>query len=158
VVQDINGKDVELSRYRGNVVLIVNVASRCGLTPQYEQLQMLHEKYAGRGLRILAFPSNDFGNQEPGTNEQIKEFCQSRFGVTFELFSKVTVKGEKACELYKFLTSPEKNGRYGGEIRWNFTKFLLDRRGQVIRRFEPRVRPDAPEVIEAIEAAIREEG
>ncbi len=157
VVQDIDGKDVELSRYRGSVVLIVNVASRCGLTPQYEQLQKLHERYAGRGLRILAFPSNDFGNQEPGTNEQIREFCRTRYGVSFDVFSKVRVKGKEACELYRFLTSPQTGGRYAGEIRWNFTKFLLDRRGQVIRRFEPRVRPDAPEVIEAVEAALKDE-
>jgi glutathione peroxidase len=155
VMQDIDGKDVDLAKYKGSAVLIVNVASECGLTPQYEQLQTLHEKYAARGLRILAFPSNDFGNQEPGTNEQIKEFCQTRFGVTFDLFSKVTVKGEKACELYKFLTSPEKNGRNAGEIRWNFTKFLVDRQGRVIRRFEPKVKPDAPEVIEAVEAALK---
>ena len=153
-VQNIDGKRIELSEYRGKVVLMVNVASKCGLTPQYEQFQQLHERYAGKGLRILAFPANNFGGQEPGTNEQIKQFCKANYDVGFDLFAKVSVKGEDCCELYKFLTSPKKNGKLGGPIRWNFTKFLIGRDGKVAERFEPRTKPDAPEVVKALEAAL----
>lgn len=155
-VRNIQGEEVALSRYKGQVLLIVNVASRCGLTPQYEQLQTLYTNHREQGLRVLAFPSNDFGSQEPGSNSQIQEFCRDRFGVTFDLFSKVTVKGDEACDLYRYLTSQERNGKFGGEIRWNFTKFLVDRSGKVIARFESRVRPDAPEVLAAIEKALAE--
>jgi len=153
-VLDIEGRAVPLARYRGQVVLIVNVASQCGLTPQYEQLQALHQRYAERGLRILAFPANNFGGQEPGTNAEIKQFCTNRYRVRFDLFSKISVKGADQHELYRFLTSPEKNGRFGGEIQWNFTKFLVGRDGRVIARFEPRTKPDAPEVVAAIEQAL----
>lgn len=153
---NIDGERVALSQYGGEVVLIVNVASKCGLTPQYEQLQGLHEKYAGEGLRILAFPANDFGKQEPGTNKRIKAFCTSKFGVEFDLFAKVSVKGDECCELYKFLTSAEKNGKFGKPIAWNFTKFLVDRSGKVVGRFEPRVKPDSAEVVKAIEKALKE--
>lgn len=155
-MRNIDGERVALSKYRGDVVLIVNVASKCGLTPQYEQLQGLHEKYAGEGLRILAFPANDFGKQEPGTNKRIKAFCTSKFGVEFDLFAKVSVKGNKCCALYKFLTSAKKNGKFGKPIAWNFTKFLVDRSGKVVGRFEPRVKPDSAEVVKAIEKALKE--
>lgn len=154
-VKNIDGVDVPLSKFKGDVVLIVNVASKCGLTPQYEQLQQLHDKYSAAGLRILAFPANDFNQQEPGTDEDIKRFCASKYGVKFDLFSKVVVKGEKACELYKYLTSPKTGEKFAGEIKWNFTKFLVDRNGKVIERFEPKVKPDAPEVTGAIEAALK---
>ncbi len=153
-VQDIDGKDVALSKYRGKVVLIVNVASRCGMTPQYEQLEQLRRKYADQGLAILGFPCNDFGGQEPGTHDEIKQFCRSKYGVEFDLFAKVAVVGDGSAELYKYLTSKERNGTFGGSIRWNFTKFLVDRSGKVVARFEPRTRPDEPQVIAAIEAAL----
>jgi glutathione peroxidase len=151
---DINGKNVPLSKYKGDVVLIVNVASKCGFTPQYTDLQALHEKYAGRGLKILGFPANNFKEQEPGTNSEIKAFCEKNFGVTFDLFAKVSAKGDDACELYKFLTSESKNPGHGGEIAWNFTKFLVGRDGKVLHRFEPKVKPDDPAVIKAIEEAL----
>ncbi len=153
-MKNIAGRDVPLDKYRGNVVLIVNVASKCGLTPQYEQLQALHKKYASRGLRILAFPANNFGQQEPGTNKEIQAFCTDNYGVTFDLFSKISVKGDDQCPLYQYLTSSDQNGEFGGEIRWNFTKFLVDREGRVIARFEPRTKPDAQDVIAAIERAL----
>jgi glutathione peroxidase len=154
-MKDIDGKDVPLSKFKGKVVLIVNVASKCGFTPQYEQLEALHKKYAGQGLVILGFPANEFKSQEPGTNAEIKEFCTSKYGVEFDMFSKVVVKGPGQCELYKLLTSNERNGKLGGEIQWNFTKFLLDRGGKAIDRFEPKVRPDDPKVVQAIEAALK---
>lgn len=157
-VQDIDGHDVALGDYRGRVVLIVNVASRCGLTPQYEALQDLHEQYADEGLAILGFPANDFRGQEPGTNAEIKTFCTATYGVEFDMFSKVVVTGPDKCPLYAWLTSSETNPDFAGELQWNFTKFLVDRDGRVIARFEPRVRPDDPQVVRAIEAALRAEG
>ena len=156
VMKDIEGRDVDLGRYKGDVLLIVNVASRCGYTPQYQQLQELFDKYRGQGLRVLAFPSNDFGGQEPADNDKIREFCKTRFGVTFDLFAKVPVKGENATELYKFLTAESRTGAHAGDIRWNFTKFLVNRKGEVIARYESKVKPDAPQVISAIEAALAE--
>ncbi len=154
-VKDIDGKKVDLSKYKGKVVLMVNVASKCGLTPQYEQLQALHDEYAEKGLAILGFPANNFGKQEPGTNKAIKRFCTSKYDVKFDMFAKVSVKGDDQCELYKFLTSKEDNGKFGGEIKWNFTKFLIGRDGKVISRFEPRTKPDAKKVVSAIEKALR---
>jgi glutathione peroxidase len=156
-MRDIDGKQTPLSKYKGKVVLIVNVASKCGFTPQYEQLQDLHEKYAEKGLAVLGFPANDFRKQEPGTNEQIKQFCTKRFGVTFDMFSKIVVKGDGQCELYKFLTSPRTNPDFAGPIKWNFTKFLIGRDGKTVARFEPRTRPDDPDVIQAIEKALAAE-
>ena len=153
-VQAIDGEDVELSEYEGDVVLIVNVASRCGLTPQYEQLQALHEEYAEQGLSILGFPANNFRGQEPGTNDQIFQFCQENYGVEFDMFAKVSVAGDDICPLYEFLTSEETNGEFAGEIRWNFDKFLVSRDGAVIARFAPRTRPDSDEITNAIEAAL----
>lgn len=153
---DIDGKEVPLSRYRGKVLLVVNVASKCGMTPQYEPLEALNKKYGEKGLAVLGFPANDFGKQEPGTNEEIKTFCKSKYGVGFDMFAKICVKGEQCHEMYKFLTSKDKQGELGGEIQWNFTKFLVDRRGKVIQRFGPRVSPDADEVTRAIEAALAE--
>jgi glutathione peroxidase len=153
-MQDIDGHDVDLGRYKGQVVLIVNVASKCGFTPQYQQLQELYDKYRDRGLRILAFPANNFKEQEPGTNAEIKTFCQTNYKVTFDLFAKVSVRGADTCELYKFLTSQQKNGDYGGDIAWNFTKFLVGRDGEAIDRFIPKVPPDAPFLTKAVEAAL----
>jgi len=154
VVKDIDGKDVNLSQYQGKVVMIVNVASKCGNTPQYKQLEELHKKYADKGLVILGFPANEFGKQEPGTNAQIKEFCTSTYQVDFPMFSKIVVKGKGQADLYKFLTSKETDPDHAGDITWNFEKFLVGRNGQVVERFKPKTKPDAPEVVKAIEAEL----
>jgi glutathione peroxidase len=144
----IDGQAAPLSQYHGKVMMLVNVASRCGLTPQYEALETLYEKYKDKGLVILGFPANNFGSQEPGTNEEIKDFCATRFHVTFPMYAKISVKGGDIHPLYQFLTQT------GGDIQWNFTKFLVGKDGQVIARFEPKVAPDAPEVNAAIEKAL----
>ena len=147
----LNGEPVSLAKYQGNVVLMVNVASQCGYTYQYEGLEALHKKYAGRGLRILGFPSNDFGAQEPGTNTEIADFCKKNYGVEFDMFSKITVLGSGKAPLYKTLTSTP---GFTGEIGWNFEKFLLDRNGKVIARFKSPVEPQSPEMTKAIETAL----
>jgi len=150
-MKDINGNPIPLARYEGDVMLIVNVASECGLTPQYAPLQALHDRYASEGLSILAFPANEFGEQEPGSNDEIKSFCESKYGVSFDLFAKVAVKGDEKCELYEFLTDDKRNHGFGGEITWNFEKFLIGRAGDTVARFDPRVTPDDPALIAAIE-------
>ncbi len=150
----LNGKPASLAAYRGKVVLVVNVASQCGLTPQYEGLERLHEKYASQGLAVLGFPANEFGAQEPGTNDEIAEFCQKNYGVRFDMFAKVVVQGPGQCPLYEFLTSAEKNPKFAGPIKWNFEKFLIGRNGEVVARFEPNTEPDDPAVIKAIEAEL----
>lgn len=150
-MKSLTGKEVDLSKYRGKVVLIVNVASQCGLTPQYEGLEELHEKYAGQGLAVLGFPANEFGKQEPGEDSEIAEFCQQNYGVKFDMFSKVVVKGEGQCPLYKFLTSKESDPKFPGDITWNFEKFLINRDGEIVDRFAPKVKPDSQEVVSAIE-------
>lgn len=150
-VKDIDGKDVSLADYKGKVVLIVNTASKCGLTPQYEGLEAVYKKYKDKGFVILAFPANEFGKQEPGTNTEIKEFCKDNYSVSFPLFSKIVVKGEGIHPLYKQLTSA--NG-YEGDIGWNFAKFLLNRDGEIIARFEPREKPDGEKITAAIEKAL----
>ena len=141
-------------KYAGKVVLLVNVASNCGNTPQYKPLEALHEKYAGQGLAIVGVPCNQFGGQEPGSAEEISEFCTSKYGVEFDLLSKVDVNGDDACPLYKWLTSEETNPKSSGPIQWNFEKFLFNRQGELVARFSPKTQPDAPEVIEAIEAQL----
>lgn len=153
-MKDIDGNDVDLSKYKGDVVMIVNVASKCGLTPQYEQLQELHSKYSGQGFKILGFPANNFMGQEPGTDAEIKTFCATKYNVEFDMFSKISVKDDDQADLYKELTSETENEGFGGDITWNFEKFLVNREGIVIARFSPRTKPDAPEVIEAIEAEL----
>jgi glutathione peroxidase len=154
-MKDIDGKDVELAKtYKGKVVLIVNVASKCGLTPQYEELQKLYDAYKARGLVVLGFPANEFGAQEPGTNAEIKEFCTSKYKVAFPMFEKIVVKGEGIHPLYKFLTEKESDPAFAGEIKWNFTKFLVGRDGKLAARFEPKVTPSAKEVAAAIETAL----
>jgi glutathione peroxidase len=151
----LDGKKVNLAKkYKGKVVLLVNVASECGLTPQYEQLQALHEKYGEQGLAIVGVPCNQFGQQEPGTAAEISKFCTDKFGVEFDMMAKVDVNGPTATPLYKFLTSEELNPEHGGKITWNFEKFLFDRNGQLVTRFVPRTKPDAPEVVEVIEAEL----
>ena len=142
-VKDIHGKAVPLSRYKGKVLLIVNTASKCGFTPQYKGLEALHEKYHARGLEVLGFPCNQFGAQEPGTEDEIASFCELNFGVTFPLFAKVDVNGDDAAPLYRHLKQA-KPGLLGSEaIKWNFTKFLVDRKGNVVERFAPNTEPDA---------------
>ncbi|MBM4068039.1 MAG: glutathione peroxidase [Planctomycetes bacterium] len=149
-VKNINGKEVDLSRYKGKVVLIVNVASECGLTPQYKSLQALHEKYAGKGLAILGFPCNDFGKQEPGTEKEIVAFCAKNYGVKFDMFSKVAITGKDKTPLYDFLTSKTTNPKHGGAVKWNFTKFMIGRDGRIVARFEPAIDPDSDEFQQAI--------
>ncbi|MCM1540255.1 MAG: glutathione peroxidase [Blautia sp.] len=136
-----NGDDVALGDYRGKVLLIVNTATGCGFTPQYEGLQDLYEKYQSRGLEILDFPCNQFGHQAPGSDQEITDFCQSRYGVTFRQFKKIEVNGEREEPLYTFLKSQQK-GVMGNKIKWNFTKFLVDREGNVVARFAPTVTPE----------------
>lgn len=154
-LNSLDGKPAPLADYRGKVVLIVNVASRCGYTPQYTGLEKIYEKYKDRGLVILGFPANNFGGQEPGTNEEIKTFCSSKYQVTFPMYSKVSVKGADATPLYQFLTDKKSNPATGGEIQWNFTKFLVDRNGKVIARFEPAIEPESAVVTGAIEKALQ---
>jgi len=153
-VKDIDGRDVPLGRYKGKVTLIVNTASKCGLTPQYASLESLYQKYKGRGLRIVAFPANNFAGQEPGTNGEIKQFCSTKYRTTFDLMGKVSVAGEDQAPVYKFLTSKETNGKFAGPIEWNFAKFLVGPDGQVVARFPANKDPLAPEVVEVIEAQL----
>ncbi len=152
---DIDGKQVPLSRYRGKVMLLVNVASRCGSTPQYAELEKLYRAYHDKGFVVLGFPANNFGGQEPGSDEQIKEFCTSTYGVTFDMFSKISVKGKDQHPLYRYLTSPDSTSEFAGDIQWNFTKYLVNRNGIVIGRFGTKVKPMSEEVISAVETALQ---
>lgn len=151
-IKDIDGKETSLKAYQGKVLLIVNVASKCGLTPQYKALEALYEKYKDQGLVVLAFPCNQFNGQEPGSNEQIKQFCAQEYKVTFPLFDKIEVNGPDRHALYVALAGKE--SPFPGDIKWNFGKFLIGRDGKILKRFEPRTVPDAPEVTAAIEAAL----
>ncbi len=150
----IDGNSAPLLKYKGQVILVVNVASKCGYTPQYSSLEAIYERYKGQGFVILGFPANNFGSQEPGTNEEIKTFCSTKYNVTFPMYAKVSVKGEDITPLYQYLTTAA-NPAVAGDIRWNFTKFLVDRQGQVVQRFEPKVTPDSKEMTEAIEALLK---
>jgi len=154
-LNSIDGQPTSLGQFKGKVVLIVNVASRCGFTPQYVGLEALYNKYKDRGLVILGFPANNFLRQEPGSNEAIKAFCSTKYHVTFPMFAKVSLKGSDKTPLYQFLTGKQANPSTGGEIRWNFTKFLADRNGKVIARFGSRVAPESAELINALEAALQ---
>ena len=151
-VKDIDGKPGSLKPYQGKVLLIVNVASRCGFTPQYKELEAVYEKYKAKGFVVLGFPCNQFGGQEPGTDAEIKEFCSSKFNVTFPLFDKIEVNGPNRHPLYVSLAG--KDAPYPGDIKWNFSKFLIGRDGKILKRFESRVVPDSSEVTQAIEAAL----
>ena len=154
-MKTLEGKKINLAdKYKGKVVLLVNVASKCGYTPQYNELQALHDKYAKKGLAVVGVPCNQFGNQEPGSAKEIAQFCEDRFGVEFDMLAKVDVNGAKAAPLYKNLTSEETDPKFAGDIKWNFEKFLFSRDGQVVARFPSKVKPDAPEVVEAIEAEL----
>jgi glutathione peroxidase len=153
-LKDAKGKDVKLEEFRGRVVMLVNVASKCGYTPQYEGLQKIYERYKDRGFTILGFPANNFGAQEPGTNEEIQEFCRINYGVTFPIFSKISVKGQDQHPLYKYLTGKESNPDFAGEIKWNFNKFLVGRDGRILARFDSADKPEDAKVTQAIEQAL----
>jgi glutathione peroxidase len=154
-LDSLTGTPTPLANFKGKVMLMVNVASQCGYTYQYESLQALYEKYKDQGFLITGFPANNFGGQEPGSNAQIGAFCKAKFGVTFPMFSKISVKGADKAPLYQFLTDKSANPKTGGEIQWNFTKFLVDRNGKIVARFESPVEPDSEEVTSAIEAALK---
>lgn len=153
-LNSIEGRPAPLAAYKRKVVLLVNVASQCGYTPQYSALEAIYEKYKDRGFVILGFPANNFGAQEPGTNDEIKTFCTRKYSVTFPMYSKISVKGDDQAPLYTYLTKETEAG-IAGEIQWNFTKFLVDRDGKVVQRFEPAVTPDSREVTAAIEKQLK---
>lgn len=154
-VKNIDGEEVSLSDYKGKVVLVVNVASKCGYTPQYEGLQNIYEQYKEDGFVILGFPANNFKGQEPGSNEEIKQFCKLEYGVDFPMFSKVSVKGDDQAELFSYLTT-QPNPDFEGEIKWNFEKFLIDENGSLKRRFRSDVKPESEELINAIRKELSE--
>ncbi len=151
-MENIDGETVDLEDYEGNVVLIVNVASRCGLTPQYAGLEQLYDNYKEKGLVVLGFPCNQFAGQEPGTDAEIKQFCSTRYDVSFPMFSKIEVNGDDAAPLYKYLTGKAVKPAGKGDVSWNFEKFLVDRDGNLIARFSPRTKPSDAELIKAIES------
>jgi glutathione peroxidase len=153
-MKSITGKEVNLADYKGKVLLVVNVASKCGLTPQYEELEDLHEKLKDKGLVVMGFPCNQFGKQEPGTDAEIAEFCEATYKVKFPMFSKVDVNGEEAAPLYKYLTSVETKPKDKGDITWNFEKFVIGKNGEVVARFAPRTAPDSKEVMAVIDAEL----
>jgi glutathione peroxidase len=150
-MKDIDGKDVKLKKYKGNVLLVVNTASKCGYTPQYEGLQATYQKYKDQGFYVLGFPANNFGSQEPGTEAEIKEFCTSKYKVTFPMFAKISVKGADQDPLYAYLTSKETDPEFAGDITWNFNKFLIDRKGKIVARFSSKDKPESEAVTQAIE-------
>jgi glutathione peroxidase len=154
-LNSIDGQPSALSQYKGKVVMIVNVASYCGYTPQYAGLEALYEKYKDKGFVILGFPANNFGEQEPDSNAEIKTFCTRKYNVSFPMFAKISVKGEDKHPLYQFLTDKKANPATGGEVQWNFTKFLVGKDGKVVARFESAVTPESGEVVSAVEKALK---
>jgi len=155
-LNSIDGQPAPLAAYKGKVLLLVNVASKCGFTPQYTALESLYEKYKSDGLVVIGFPANNFMSQEPGTDAEIKDFCSRTYSVKFPMYSKISVKGDDKAPLYHYLTEKATNPTTGGEIKWNFTKFLVGRDGTILARFEPAVKPDSPEVTAAIEKALKQ--
>ncbi len=153
-MKTLTGKKVDLGKYKGKVLLVVNVASQCGATPQYKPLEVLHEKYNEKGLAVLGFPCNQFGKQEPGSDEDVAQFCEKNYGVKFDMFSKVDVNGDKAADLFKELTSKDNFAKDAGPVKWNFEKFLISKEGKVVGRFRTGVEPDSEEVVKAIEAEL----
>ena len=153
-MRDIDGKNVKLKRYKGSVLLVVNTASKCGYTPQYESLQATYDRYKDRNFYVLGFPANNFGGQEPGTEKEIKEFCTSKYKVTFPMFAKISVKGPDQDPLYAYLTSKETNPEFGGDITWNFNKFLISRDGKILNRFSSKDTPESEKVTKTIEEAL----
>lgn len=154
-LNSITGQPVPLSQYKGKVVMLVNVASKCGYTPQYKGLESLYKRYESKGLVILGFPANNFLWQEPGTNAEIQAFCSRNYNVTFPMFAKISVKGSDQAPLYQYLTDKKANPTTGGSIGWNFTKFVVDRNGKIVARFDSAVEPESPEVTKAIESALQ---
>jgi len=154
-MKTLDGKETDLSKYQGKVIMFVNVASKCGNTPQYKQLEDLHEKYGKDGLVIVGVPANEFGGQEPGTDLEIAKFCETKYNVKFDMMSKVVVKGDGICPLYKFLTSKETDPKFAGDVTWNFEKFVVGRNGEVVARFKPKTKPDAEEVVKVIEGELK---
>ena len=150
-MDDIDGKPVNLSQYRGKVLLVVNTASMCGNTPQYSELEKMYETYQEKGFEILAFPANNFGQQEPGTNQEIKNFCFTKYSLTFPLFSKISVKGDDKHPLYRYLTE---QSPFPGEVEWNFQKYLIDRSGNVVARYHHRTKPLSEEIVRGVETAL----
>lgn len=155
-MENIDGQETPLEQFRGKVLLLVNTASKCGFTPQYKELEEIYKRYKDRGLVVLGFPANNFLWQEPGTNQEIKQFCLINYGVSFPMFAKISVAGKDIHPLYKFLVDKETDPQFAGKISWNFTKFLVDRQGSVVARFAPKQVPDDPLVIAAIEKALQE--
>ncbi|MGD0727967.1 MAG: glutathione peroxidase [Spirochaetia bacterium] len=153
-LKDTHGVETPMRKFEGKVLLVVNVASKCGFTPQYKSLQILYDRYKDKGLEILGLPANNFLHQEPGSDSEIREFCSTRYGVTFPLFAKISVRGRDIHPMYKFLTEPATNPKFPGKIGWNFAKFLVDRTGAVIGRFEPKVDPLDGQVTSALEEAL----
>lgn len=153
-VKTLSGQDADLSQYKGKVILVVNVASKCGNTPQYEGLQELYDKHAGDGLVVLGFPCNQFGGQEPGSASQIEEFCESKYGVKFPMFEKIDVNGENAHPFYQYLTSYSGNGIQPGPVKWNFEKFVIGRNGDVVARIGARVKPDSKDVVSVLKTEL----
>jgi len=153
-VEMITGEEVSMDKYQGKVILIVNTASKCGYTPQYEGLENLYQEYKDRDFVVLGFPANNFMNQEPGSNEDIQNFCRINYGVTFPLFSKISVKGKNIHPLYRFLTSKETNPEFAGQITWNFNKFLISRQGEIIGRFGSKVKPQSRKLVDALQKAL----
>lgn len=154
-LKTIDGKPATLGDYKGKVLLIVNVASQCGYTPQYEGLERIYEQYQSKGLVVLGFPANNFGGQEPGTEAEIKTFCSTRYNVKFPMFAKLSAKGADIHPLYKFLTEKETNPHFAGDITWNFNKFLIDKTGRPIARFDSADKPESAQVTQAIEKALK---
>lgn len=154
-MKDIDGNDVSLSKYKGKVVVIVNVASKCGLTPQYKDLQAFYEKYQSKGVVVLGFPANNFLSQEPGSNSEIKSFCSANYGVSFDMFSKISVKGKDIHPLYQYLTEKSVNGKMDAPVSWNFQKFVIGKDGVLVQSFNPRTPVTEAEFIELIEKLIR---
>ncbi len=151
-VEDIEGNKFELSSLKGKKVLVVNTASKCGLTPQYEQLQKLYDTYSGEDFTIIGFPANNFNEQEPGSNEEIAQFCQRNYGVTFPMMSKISVKGDDKHPLYQWLTEKSKNGVMDSEVGWNFQKYLIDEQGRLVKMWEPKVKPDDQQIVDMIKS------
>jgi glutathione peroxidase len=155
-MKSIDGNDIKMNTYSGKVLLLTNVASKCGYTKQYKGLEAIYQKYKDQGLVVMGFPANNFFWQEPGTNEEIKTFCTTKYNVTFPMFAKISVKGGKIHPLYKFLTSKQTNPEFSGSISWNFNKFLVDRSGKVIARFSSKDEPESEKVVQAIEQALKQ--
>jgi len=154
-IETIEGDTITLAQFQGKVPLIVNVASKCGYTPQYEGLQKIYEEYQHDGFAVLGFPANNFANQEPGNDTQIKEFCTTNYGVTFPMFSKISVKGDDQHPLYRYLTNEETNPEYSGKITWNFNKFLIGKNGEILNRFKSSDKPESNKIVAAINAALK---